>query len=130
MILDMNFKTSWTVLNLKELPHETEFMHVVKKIKSIYVEELSEEMSPNDFSLWPIFAGYNNACMKYVIILQCESLSWPQKGYIMDYVWLSNSHTLLLLLLLCLIPLFTLCVAFYGYYKGSLERYWAQPTLK
>ena len=33
-----------------ELPHETEFMYAVKKIKSIYVEELLEEMYPNNLS--------------------------------------------------------------------------------
>ena len=33
MILDMNFKSLWTGLNLIELTHETEFIYAVKKIK-------------------------------------------------------------------------------------------------
>ena len=50
MILDINFKSLWTGLNFIELPNETEFVYAVKEIKSIYIEELLEEMYPNNLS--------------------------------------------------------------------------------
>ena len=50
MILYINFKSLWTGLNFIELPHETEFVYAVKEIKSIYKEELLEEMYPNNLS--------------------------------------------------------------------------------
>ena len=50
MILDINFKSLWTGLNFIESPHETEFVYAVKEINTIYIEELLEEMYPNNLS--------------------------------------------------------------------------------
>ena len=70
MILDISFKSLWTGLNFIELPHETEFVYAVKEIKSIYIEELLEEMYPNNLSydqflqdttthVWSMWSYYN-----------------------------------------------------------------------